>query len=86
MQRVGKIDPKIEFGKRLRELRLHAGLSQEALGALANLDRTYISGCERGRRNASIEALHKLSSALNVAPSALLEMSTPASSKPRGAK
>lgn len=86
MQKVGKIDPKIEFGRRLRELRLLAGLSQEALGELANLDRTYISGCKRGRRNASIEALHKLSLALKVPPSAMLEYSTQPITKSRAPK
>ena len=67
------LDPKIQFGLRLRELRLRAKLSQEALADLAGLDRTYISGCERGRRNASIEALYKLSVALQVPASFLLQ-------------
>lgn len=67
------LDPKVQFGHRLRELRLNAGLSQEALADLAGLDRTYVSGCERGRRNASIEALHKLSTALGVPTSSLFE-------------
>ena len=66
-------NPKQLFGSRLRELRQAAGLSQESLADLAGLDRTYISGCERGRRNASIEALYKLSHALGVPASALLE-------------
>lgn len=73
MPLLENIDPKTSFGLRLRELRLHAGLSQEALGGLAGLDRTYISSCERGRRNATLEALHKLGVALNVSPSALLD-------------
>lgn len=73
MTLLENIDPKTAFGLRLRELRLNAGLSQEALGGLAGLDRTYISSCERGRRNATLEALHKLGAALNVSPSALLE-------------
>ncbi len=67
------LDPKVQFGLRLRELRLKAGLSQEALAELAGLDRTYVSGCERGRRNASIEALHRLGKALALPPSFLLQ-------------
>ncbi|RYZ87769.1 MAG: XRE family transcriptional regulator [Proteobacteria bacterium] len=68
-----ELDPKKQFGLRLRELRLAANLSQEALADLAGLDRTYISGCERGRRNASIEALHKIGCALQLPTSKLLE-------------
>lgn len=65
-------DPKIIFGRRLRELRLASGLSQEALADIAGLDRTYISGCERGRRNVSLENIYRLSKALGVTPAALI--------------
>ena len=75
MKTSERLDPKVQFGQRLRELRLKAGLSQESLAELAGLDRTYISGCERGRRNASIEALHRLGKALQIPPSFLLEPS-----------
>lgn len=73
MPSLEHIDPKISFGLRLKELRLQSGLSQEALGSLAGLDRTYISSCERGRRNVTLEAIYKLGVALNVPPSSLLE-------------
>ncbi len=76
MKKIDDLDPKTQFGLRLRELRLSAGLSQELLADLAGLDRTYISGCERGRRNASIDTLYKLSAALNVPASSLLEPAT----------
>jgi transcriptional regulator with XRE-family HTH domain len=56
------------FGKRLRELRLTAGLSQEQLAEAAELDRTYISSTERGRRNISLEAISRIASALNISP------------------
>ncbi|MDI2072450.1 helix-turn-helix transcriptional regulator [Bradyrhizobium sp. Mp27] len=39
------------FGKRVRELRQKAALSQEELADLAGLDRSYIGGVERGERN-----------------------------------
>lgn len=42
------------FGLRLRELRIERGLSQEELGLRAELDRTYISGIERGTRNVGL--------------------------------
>jgi len=60
------------FGLRLRQLRLQRGLSQEALAELADLDRTYVSSCERGRRNISLENIHRLAKALDVGPEALL--------------
>ena len=63
---------KRSFGRRLRALRTTKGLSQEALAESAGLDRTYISGCERGRRNVSLVNIHKLSQALGVRPEQLV--------------
>ena len=42
------------FGERVRQLREKAGWSQERLATACGLDRTYISGIERGRRNTEI--------------------------------
>ncbi|MDQ3547459.1 MAG: helix-turn-helix domain-containing protein [Chloroflexota bacterium] len=61
------------FGKRLRELRLAQGLSQEALAEAAGLDRTYVSSCERGKRNISLTNIHRLATALNVDPGELFQ-------------
>ena len=36
------------FGRRLRRLRRDRDLSQEAVAHMAGLDRTYVSGVERG--------------------------------------
>lgn len=47
----------IMLGKRLRELRLRTGLSQERFAAQAGLDRTYYAGIERGERNPSVKQL-----------------------------
>lgn len=68
-----QFDPKVSFGVRLKQLRIAAGFTQEALAHLSGLDRTYISSCERGKRNASLEALHKLAAALNIPAASLLE-------------
>ncbi|MFE5318607.1 helix-turn-helix domain-containing protein [Paenibacillus sp. NPDC056579] len=54
------------FGQRVRELRLKAGMSQEALAVRAGLDRSYIGGVERGERNVSLENIYKLTNALDV--------------------
>lgn len=59
------------FGLRLRELRIERGLSQEELGLLAELDRTYISGIERGTRNVGLINVFRIAKALNVPPAAL---------------
>ena len=60
-------------GKLLKKHRLSLQLSQEALGELAGLDRTYISGVERGMRNPSLTALSSLANALNITTAELLQ-------------
>jgi len=60
-----------QLGKRLRELRKAAGLSQEELGFKAGIHRTYIGSVERGEQNVSVDNIHKLAKALNVSVSKL---------------
>lgn len=60
------MDIRGEFGKRVKELRARSGISQEMLAARAGLDRTYISGVERGERNISILNIERIAVALNV--------------------
>jgi len=57
---------KIKVGKRIKELRGNLGISQEALANKADLDRTYVTDVENGRRNIAIENLDKLIFALEV--------------------
>lgn len=52
------------FGEALRVHREQTGLSQEALAHRAGLDRTYVSGIERGRRNPTIRTAQRLADAL----------------------
>jgi transcriptional regulator with XRE-family HTH domain len=54
------------FGRRLRELRTKAGFSQEAFADQCDLDRTYISGIERGRRNVSLRNIENIAKALGI--------------------
>lgn len=61
------------IGNTIKELRLSRNLSQEKLAELANLDRSYISEIERGVKTASIVTLFKISAALNIKPSDLLQ-------------
>lgn len=50
----------------IKEIRHQRQLSQEKLADLANLDRTYISGIERGIRNITLESLESIISALSI--------------------
>lgn len=60
------MDIKRLVGKRVKELRNKLGISQEELADIANLDRTYITSVECGKRNISIVNIEKLSKALNI--------------------
>ena len=59
------MDIKEKIGDRIRELRGVKKISQEKLAELADLDRTYISSVEKGKRNISIENIEKIAKALN---------------------
>ncbi len=56
-------DIKVRFGRRLKDLRLERGLSQEDLALRAGLHRTYVSSAERGERNVSLVNLARLATA-----------------------
>jgi transcriptional regulator with XRE-family HTH domain len=56
-----------KFGKRIRELRLQKGItSQMTFAHRAGLDRTYIGGIERGKRNIGLRNISKIAKALGV--------------------
>lgn len=61
------------LGTNLREARKAANLSQEALALEIGIDRTYISGIERGVRNPSLDVIVKLAERVGVEPGRLLE-------------
>ncbi len=60
-------------GKRLRKARREKGLSQEALALTVGMDRSYVSGLERGEFNVSLLVLAKLARAAGTRLSVLLE-------------
>jgi DNA-binding XRE family transcriptional regulator len=61
------------FGARVRALRKLSGMSQEELAAIADLDRSYIGGVERGERNVSLLNIFKIAKALKAKPEALFK-------------
>ena len=58
------------FGETVRVIRLERGWSQEDLAELADVDRTYVSGLERGVRNPALSTQARVVDALG------LDMST----------
>lgn len=67
------MDIKEAFGKRIKYLRNQLGISQEELADRAEIDRTYITSVERGKRNISIVNVEKLANALGVTLPKLFE-------------
>lgn len=61
------------IGQRIRNYRTKQGLSQEKLAELSGCHPTYIGQIERGEKNATLESIEKISSALNVSLSKLFE-------------
>ncbi len=55
-----------KFGKRVRCLRDERDLSQERLGELAKVHRTYVGMIERGEKNITLTSMEKFAKALKV--------------------
>ena len=60
------------FGEVVRKVRSERGLSQEKLAELADLDRTFVSMIERGKRHPTLETANSLAEALQVRLSVLI--------------
>ena len=61
------------IGQRIRNYRNSIGISQETLGERAGLHTSYIGQLERGEKNATLETLYKVSTALEIPLSKLFE-------------
>lgn len=57
---------KEKVGQRIKELRTKQGLSQEEFAFRCELDRTYITSLEKGKRNISLTNLEKIAKAFNM--------------------
>jgi DNA-binding XRE family transcriptional regulator len=60
------------FGKRVRELRLQQGLTQEALAAQAGISRTYLAQIEAGQRRLALHVAWNIAHGFGISFDALL--------------
>ena len=60
-------------GQRIKRHRISLGLSQEKLAELAGCHPTYVGQLERGEKNATIESIERISSAMSISLSRLFE-------------
>jgi transcriptional regulator with XRE-family HTH domain len=63
----------VALGEAIRAIRLHRGLSQEALAADVGLDRSYVGGIERGEHNLTVISLLRIANQLGVKGGELLK-------------
>ena len=61
------------IGQRIRNYRTQKGFSQEKLAELSGCHPTYIGQLERGEKNATLESIERISSALDIPLSTLFE-------------
>jgi transcriptional regulator with XRE-family HTH domain len=61
------------FGANVRARREARELSQEAVAEIADLDRTYVGGLERGERNATLGSILRIAKALKTSAADLCE-------------
>ena len=64
--------PEVVFGYILKTLRLKNKLSQEKLAEICDLDRTFISLLERGKRQPTLKTIINISRALEISSEELV--------------
>jgi len=62
-----------KLGNRIKKLRIKTGLSQEKFALKIEMDRTYYSSVESGKRNISIINIYKIAQGLGITLSELFE-------------
>lgn len=67
-----ELDPEI-VGRVIAENRIKKNMSQEVLSGLSAIGRTHLSAIERGVRKPTLETLYKISQALGVRMSELVD-------------
>ncbi|WP_319231148.1 helix-turn-helix transcriptional regulator [Draconibacterium orientale] len=66
----------IKIGNRIRVLRESKGISQQNLAAICNFEKANLSRLEAGRTNPTISTLYKISQALKISLSELIDVET----------
>lgn len=70
---MGKQSIQRQFGRRLRRLRLRAGLTQQALANRIGMDESHLAAIERGEHDVRLGTVAKVAAGLGVAPWKLLK-------------
>jgi len=60
------MDMKVAIGERITELRKAKNLSQQQFSYEAEIERSYLTHVEKGRKNISIDTLIKITGALGI--------------------
>ncbi len=63
----------VALGKKIREVRMSKGISQEKLALLSEVDRSYVGRVERGDNNVAFLTLARLAAALDLPVSKLMQ-------------
>lgn len=60
------MDMKVAIGERIAKLRKAKALSQQQFSYEADIERSYLTHVEKGRKNISVETLVKITKALGI--------------------
>jgi transcriptional regulator with XRE-family HTH domain len=63
-----------KIGNRIRDLRESKGISQQNLAAICNFEKANLSRIEAGRTNPTISTLYKISQALDIALTEIVDV------------
>ena len=77
------MDGRTRVAWNLRRFRVERGISQEALAVDADVDRTYVSGIERGSFNPTVDLLDRFARALAIDVADLLSQPNAGEAAPK---
>ncbi len=79
-------DITVWVGNRIRSLRQSRGWTQEALAEYAELHVSYVATLEKGKKNASIEVISRISAAFGITLAEFFTTGVPACSAAEGSR